>query len=135
MGSPSDRGVLAATSDATPALASATTLSSTALFGVPVAALGGGRVHLGVPQPTYGRDGQSVRITSVRNPEDPGERELLGAVGQAHWSGHEGAWFVTVPGSGTGTHPGEDLDFEPVASQEEAAALEAHLARRRDPST
>ncbi|WP_432571412.1 hypothetical protein [Kineococcus sp. SYSU DK005] len=106
-----------------------------ALFGVPAAALHGGRVHLTVPQPPYGREGQRVRITSVQDPEDPGERELLGAVGQAHWFGHEGAWFVTVPGSGTGIHPGEDLDFEPDVSAEEAAALEAYLARWRAPST
>ncbi len=105
------------------------------LFGVPVAALDSERLHLAVPQPPYGRDGQRVRITSVQDPREPSERELLGALGQAHWFGHEGAWFVTVPGSGTGIHPSEHLDFEPVVSAEEAADLEAYLARSRHPST
>lgn len=104
------------------------------VFGVEVSELGPDRLHLSMPQPPCGRDGQAVRITSVSNPDDPSERELLGAVGQARWFGHQGAWFVTVPGSGTGIHPGEELDFEPVVSAEEAGELEAylHLARRRD---
>lgn len=105
------------------------------LLGVPAAALDDERVHLSVPQPPYGRDGQTVRITAVQDPDDPGERELLGAVGQAHWFGREGAWFVTVPGSGTGLHPGEDLDFEPVVRGEEAAELAAYLDRRRSSET
>jgi hypothetical protein len=102
------------------------------VFGV--SELGLDRLHLSMPQPPYGRDGQTVRITSVSDPDDPSERELLGAVGQVHWFSHESAWFVTVPGSGTGIHPGEELDFEPVVSAEEAGKLKAylHLARRRD---
>ncbi|NAZ75398.1 hypothetical protein GTQ99_08175 [Kineococcus sp. T13] len=92
-------------------------------------------MHLTVPRPPYGRDGQRVRITSVQDPLDPGERELLGALGQVHWFGHEGAWFVTVPGSGTAVHPSEDLDFDPVVGAREAAALQAHLARQPDPPT
>ncbi|WP_432519802.1 hypothetical protein [Kineococcus sp. SYSU DK006] len=48
-----------------------------------MAALDPERLHLAVPQPPYGRDGQRVRITSVQDPREPSERELLAAL-EAH---------------------------------------------------
>jgi hypothetical protein len=69
-----------------------------------------------------------VRITSREVPEDHG------ALGQAHWFGAEGAWFVTVVGSGTGIVASEGLDFEPQVGDVELAELTAYLERggRRD---
>jgi len=83
------------------------------------------------PRPPYGRDGQWVRIVAV---EDPSEAEQLGAAGQAHWFGAESAWFVTVPGYGTGIYPGELLDFEAVIGTEEEAALRACTGRGAESS-
>ncbi|GAA0314757.1 hypothetical protein [Kineococcus aurantiacus] len=80
-------------------------------------------VELVVPRPPYGRDGQLVRITSRDVPEDHG------VLGQAHWFGAEGAWFVTVAGSGTGIVPTEGLDFVPQVGDAELAELTAYLQR------
>ncbi|NAZ74732.1 hypothetical protein GTQ99_04745 [Kineococcus sp. T13] len=80
-------------------------------------------VELVVPRPPCGRDGQLVRITSRDVPEDHG------ALGQAHWFGAEGAWFVTVVGSGTGIVPTEGLDFAPQVGDLELAELTAYLER------
>ncbi|NIZ90270.1 hypothetical protein [Kineococcus rubinsiae] len=80
-------------------------------------------VELLVPRPAYGRDGQLVRITSRDVPEDHG------ALGQANWFGAEGAWFVTVAGSGTGIVPTEGLDFAPTVGDVELAELTASLER------
>ena len=80
-------------------------------------------VDLVVPRPPYGRDGQLVRITSRDVPEDHG------ALGQAHWFGAEGAWFVTVAGSGTGIVASEGLDFAPQVGDVESAELTAYLQR------
>ncbi|WP_432509316.1 hypothetical protein [Kineococcus auxinigenes] len=80
-------------------------------------------VELVVPRPPYGRDGQLVRITSRDVPEDHG------ALGQAHWFGAEGAWFVTVTGSGTGIVASEGLDFAPQVGDAELAELTAYLER------
>lgn len=80
-------------------------------------------VELVVPRPAYGRDGQLVRITSRDAPEEHG------ALGQAHWFGAEGAWFVTVAGSGTGIVATEGLDFAPQVGDAELAELTAYLER------
>ncbi|WP_328291242.1 hypothetical protein OG218_00475 [Kineococcus sp. NBC_00420] len=86
------------------------------------------------PRPPYGRDGQWVRIVAVEDPSDVEEVEMLGVAGQVHWFGAESAWFVTVPGYGTGIYPGELLDFEAVISAEEEAALRAYTSGGADPS-
>ena len=75
------------------------------------------------PRPPYGEDGQWVRIIAVENPDDPSEAEDIGRLGQAHWFGPEGSWFVTVTGS-TGIHPSENLDFAPTVTDEEVAAFQ-----------
>jgi hypothetical protein len=62
-------------------------------------------------------------VQVVENPDDPSEAEDLGRLGQAHWFGPEGAWFVTVTGS-TGIHPSENLDFAPTVTDEEVAAFQ-----------
>lgn len=95
------------------------------LLGVPLEQI---VVELVMQRPSYGRDGQLVRITSREMPEDHG------ALGQAHWFGAEGAWFVTVVGSGTGIVASEGLDFEPQVGDVELAELTAYLERagRRD---
>ena len=86
------------------------------------------------PRPPYGRDGQWVRIVAVEDPSETEEVEMLGIAGQAHWFGAETAWFVTVPGYGTGIYPGELLDFEAVVSAEEEAALRTYTREGADPS-
>lgn len=96
------------------------------LFGVPVDQIAEARLDVVIPQPPYGRDGQWVRIVST---DDPTDAESLGRAGQAHWFGHEGAWFVTVAGSGTAVYPGEHLDFTPVLTDDEATELRRYLAR------
>ena len=90
------------------------------LLGVPLEQV---VVELVVPHPPYGRDGQLVRIISREVPEDHG------ALGQAHWFGAEGAWFVTVAGSGTGIVASEGLDFAPQVGDVELAELTAYLER------
>jgi hypothetical protein len=90
--------------------------------------LGATNLTLHVPQPPYGRDGQWVRIIAVDNPDDPSESADIGVLAQAHWFAHEGAWFVTVTGTGTSTVPSECLDFEPVVTDEEVAAFHAYIA-------
>lgn len=91
-------------------------------------AVGWEAVRAGSPQGAA-RDGQLVRVVAVENPDDRSELEELGAAGQAHWLGHEGGWFVTVPGHGTGIHPSEYLDFEPVLSPGEEASLLAYVKK------
>lgn len=95
---------------------------ATWLLGVPLEQI---VVELVMQRPPYGRDGQLVRITSREVPEDHG------ALGQAHWFGAEGAWFVTVVGSGSGTGivASEGLDFEPQVGEVELAELTAYLER------
>ncbi|MCG5468898.1 hypothetical protein LADH09A_002798 [Micromonospora sp. LAH09] len=90
--------------------------------------LGADNLILHVPQPPYGRDGQWVRIIAVENPDDPSESADIGVLAQARWFGHEGAWFVTVTGTGTGIVPSEFLDFEPVVTDEQVAAFHTYLA-------
>ena len=97
------------------------------LFGVPADRIEGEYLHLVIPQPPYGRDGQWVRIISVEESSHPGDVQELGALGQAHWFGHEGGWFVTVAPFGTGIYPSEDLDFAPVVTDEEVAELQSYL--------
>lgn len=82
-----------------------------------------------IPQPPYGRDGQWVRIVSAGESAAPDDAVDLGLAGQAHWFGHEGAWFVTVAGSGTAVYPSEYLDFAPVLTDGEVAELQRYLAR------
>ncbi len=82
---------------------------------------------LHVPQPPYCQDGQWVRIIAAENPGDPSERADIGVLAQAHWFGHEGAWLVTVTGSGTCLVPTERLDLEPVVTDEEAAAFHTYI--------
>ncbi|WP_444947231.1 hypothetical protein [Micromonospora ureilytica] len=86
-----------------------------------------------VPQPPYGRDGQWVRIVSAGESNDPEDLVDLGMAGQAHWFGHEGAWFVTVAGSGTAIYPSEHLDFAPVLTVEEVTELQRYIARSARP--
>ncbi|MEV2237357.1 hypothetical protein [Micromonospora sp. NPDC049891] len=97
------------------------------LFGVPVESI---RTDAGIefPRPPYGRDGQWVRIVAATDPDDPSEAEQVDRLGQAHWFGAEGAWFVTVTGSGTGVHPSEHLDFAPTVRDEEIAAFHAYIS-------
>jgi hypothetical protein len=83
---------------------------------------------LHVPQPPYGQDGQWVRIVAVENPDDPSEGADVGVLARAHWSGHDGAWFVTVPGTGTGIVPSEHLDFAAIVTDAEATAFHAYIA-------
>ncbi|MET8094347.1 hypothetical protein [Micromonospora sp. NPDC005220] len=92
------------------------------------------KIHLDVviPQPPYGRDGQWVRIVSA-DESTVAESVDLGRAGQAHWFGHEGAWFVTVAGSGTAIYPSEHLDFAPVLTNEEVDELRRYLARSAQP--
>ncbi|MBM0231717.1 hypothetical protein JNW91_07510 [Micromonospora sp. STR1_7] len=99
------------------------------LFGVPTERVAGEYVDVVIPQPPYGRDGQWVRIVSTGESTDPEDSADLGAAGEAHWFGHEGAWFVTVAGSGTALHPSEHFDFAPVLTDEEVAELRSYLAR------
>ncbi|SCF24914.1 hypothetical protein [Micromonospora mirobrigensis] len=86
-------------------------------------------------RPPYGRDGQWVRIVSTGGSTDPEDAVDLGAVAVAHWFGAEGAWFVTVAGSGTGIHPGECLDFAPEITEVEATELRSWLGRSTPPSS
>ncbi len=97
------------------------------LYGMDAGSITWANLDLVVPRPPYGEDGQWVRIIAVENSGDASELELLGAAGQASWFGHEGAWFVTVPGPGTQIIPSECLDFEPVLSPEEATTLLAYI--------
>lgn len=90
---------------------------------------------LHVPQPPYSQDGQWVRVIAVENPDDPSESADIGVLAQAHWFGHEGAWFVTVTGTGTGVVPSERLDFEPVVTDAELAAFHAYTAAAATSST
>ncbi|MCZ7436045.1 hypothetical protein O7598_06555 [Micromonospora sp. WMMC241] len=88
---------------------------------------GADNLTLHVPQPPYGQDGQWVRIIAGANRDDPSESADIGVLAQAHWLGHEGAWFVTVTGTGTGIVPSEHLDFEPVVTDEEVAAFHTYI--------
>ncbi|RAO02435.1 hypothetical protein GUI43_05463 [Micromonospora noduli] len=99
------------------------------LFGVPTERIAEDHLDLAIPQPPYGRDGQWVRIVSAGESAAPDDAVDLGAAGQAHWFGHEGAWFVTVAGSGTAVHPSEHLDFAPVLTDDEVAELRRYLDR------
>ncbi|MBG6066318.1 hypothetical protein [Micromonospora ureilytica] len=90
--------------------------------------LGADNLTLHVPQPPYGQDGQWVRIITVENTDDPWESADIGVLAQAHWFGHEGAWFVTVTGTGTSIVPSEHLDFEPVVTDEQVAAFHTYIA-------
>ncbi|MEH0929184.1 hypothetical protein [Micromonospora sp. CPCC 205558] len=102
------------------------------LFGVPVDQIAEDRLHVVIPQPLYGRDGQWVRIVSAG--DCTGAESLdLGVAGQAHWFDHEGAWFVTVAGSGTAIYPSEYLDFAAVLTEDEVAELRSYLARSVQP--
>ncbi|MEU1591067.1 hypothetical protein [Micromonospora sp. NPDC005710] len=99
------------------------------LFGVTTERVDGDHLDLVIPQPPYGRDGQWVRITSAGEAATPDDSVDVGMAGQAHWFGHEGAWFVTVAGSGTAIYPSEYLDFAPTVTDEEIAELRRYLAR------
>ncbi|MER7590771.1 hypothetical protein ABTW72_24860 [Micromonospora sp. NPDC127501] len=99
------------------------------LFGVPADQIAQDHLDVVIPQPPYGRDGQWVRIVSAGESAAPDDAVDVGMAGQAHWFGHEGAWFVTVAGSGTAVHPGEHLDFAPVLTDEEVAELRKYLDR------
>ncbi|WP_406070189.1 hypothetical protein [Micromonospora sp. NBC_01638] len=103
------------------------------LFGVPADRIAGEDLDVVIPQPPYGRDGQWVRIVSAGESTDPDDVVDLGVVGQAHWFGHEGAWFVTVADSGTAIYPSECLDFTPVLTDKEVAELQSYLARPAQP--
>ncbi|MET8042049.1 hypothetical protein ABZU25_14455 [Micromonospora sp. NPDC005215] len=100
------------------------------LFGVPTDRIAGQHLDVVVPQPPYGRDGQWVRVVSAGESTAAEDVADLGVAGQAHWYGHEGAWFVTVAGSGTAIYPGECLDFGPVLTDAEVAELESYLVPR-----
>ncbi|MEV4118678.1 hypothetical protein [Micromonospora sp. NPDC049645] len=102
---------------------------SARLYGVPMDRIAAECVDVVIPQPPYGRDGQWVRIVSTGDSASAEDVVDLGAAGQAHWFGHEGAWFVTVAGSGTGIHPSEHLDFAPVLTDVEVTELRRYLAR------
>ncbi|MEU8258916.1 hypothetical protein AB0C06_32155 [Micromonospora inaquosa] len=102
------------------------------LFGVPVDQIAEARLDVVIPRPPYGRDGQWVRIVATGD-STGGESLDVGLAGQAHWFDHEGAWFVTVAGSGTGVYPSEYLDFAPVLTEDEVAELRSHLARSARP--
>jgi len=123
---PDGEFVLVGTTRSTGELGDVACQGAARLHGVPAGSITWANLDLVVPQPPYGRDGQLVRVVAVENPDDRSELEELGAAGQAHWLGHEGGWFVTVPGHGTGIHPSEYLDFEPVLSPEEEATLLAY---------
>ncbi|MGW3793502.1 hypothetical protein ACWD8I_20375 [Micromonospora arida] len=105
------------------------------LFGVPTDRIAEEYLDVMIPQPPYGRDGQWVRIISAGECAEPDDSVDLGMPGQAHWFGHEGAWFVTVAGSGTGIYPSEHLDFAPVVTDAEVAELQNYLARSAPPSS
>ncbi|WP_327031656.1 hypothetical protein [Micromonospora ureilytica] len=89
--------------------------------------LGADNLTLHVPQPPYGQDGQWVRIIAVENTDDPAESADIGVLAQARWFGHEGAWFVTVTGTGTSIVPSEHLEFEPVVTDEQVAAFHTYI--------
>ncbi len=91
--------------------------------------LGADNLTLHVPQPPYGQDGQWVRIIAAENPDDPSETADIGILAQAHWFSHEGAWFVTVTGTGTGIIASEYLDFDPVVTDEEVTAFHTYIAQ------
>ncbi|MFG3643669.1 hypothetical protein ACGF3C_25735 [Micromonospora sp. NPDC047762] len=99
------------------------------LYGVTAERVDEDHLDVVIPQPPYGRDGQWVRIISAGESAAPDDLVDLGKVGQAHWFGHEGAWFVTVAGSGTAIYPSEYLDFAPTVTDEEVAELRRYLAR------
>ncbi|MFG1914592.1 hypothetical protein [Micromonospora sp. NPDC048898] len=103
------------------------------LFGVPPDRIAEEHLDVVTPQPPYGRDGQWVRIVSAGGSASADDLVDVGRAGQAHWFGHEGAWFVTVAGSGTAIHPSEHLDFTPVLTAEEVAELRSYLARSAQP--
>ncbi|WP_433308244.1 hypothetical protein ACQP0U_17290 [Micromonospora sp. CA-269861] len=103
------------------------------LFGVTTEQIAGDYLDVVIPQPPYGRDGQWVRIVSAGESADPDDSVDLGVAGQAHWFDHEGAWFVTVAGSGTAIYPSEHLDFAPVLTDDEVAELQRYLARSAQP--
>ncbi|RQX15731.1 hypothetical protein DDE19_18285 [Micromonospora ureilytica] len=63
----------------------------------------------------------------MENTDDPWESADIGVLAQAHWFGHEGAWFVTVTGTGTSIVPSEHLDFEPVVTDEQVAAFDTYI--------
>ena len=97
------------------------------VFGVPVERIAGEHLEVVVPRPPYGTEGRWVRVVSAGDSTDPEDWLDVGAAGQASWFGSEAAWLVVLPGSGAGMYPSEHLDFEPVVSPEEVAALERHL--------
>ncbi|MFG1841649.1 alpha/beta fold hydrolase [Micromonospora sp. NPDC049175] len=103
------------------------------LFGVPTERIAEQHLDVEIPQPPYGRDGQWVRVVSTGGSIAAEDVADLGAAGQAHWFGREGAWFVTVAGSGTAVHPSEHLDFTPVLTAVEVAELRSYLARSAQP--
>ncbi|MEV7988691.1 hypothetical protein [Micromonospora sp. NPDC085948] len=103
------------------------------LFDVPPDRIAERHLDVEIPQPPYGRDGQWVRIISAGASTAEEDLADLGVAGQAHWFGHEGAWFVTVAGSGTAIHPSEHLDFTPVLTAAEVAELRSYLARSAPP--
>ncbi|WP_432570099.1 hypothetical protein [Kineococcus sp. SYSU DK005] len=97
------------------------------VFGVPLERIAGEHLEVVVPRPPYGSEGQWVRVVTAGEPTDPQDWLDVRAAGQAYWFGPEAAWLVVLPGSGAGMRPSEHLDFEPVVSPEEVAALERHL--------
>ncbi|MEU8422718.1 hypothetical protein AB0C15_17765 [Micromonospora sp. NPDC048835] len=99
------------------------------LYGVAAEQVDEDHLEMVIPQPPYGRDGQWVRIISAGESTAPDDSVDLGMAGQAHWFGPEGAWFVTVAGSGTAVYPSEYLDFVPALTEEEVAELRRYVAR------
>ncbi|WP_030491474.1 hypothetical protein [Micromonospora chokoriensis] len=127
-----DGEVLVGTTRSLRALRTVATEGAARLFGVPTDRIAGERLDVTIPQPPYGRDGQWVRIVSAG--ESTGADVVdLGVAGQAHWFSHEGAWFVTVAGSGTAVYPSEHLDFAPVLTDEEVTELRRYLGRSVEP--
>ena len=97
------------------------------VFGVPVERISEEHLQVVMPRPPYGEEGQWVRVVSAGESNDPEDWLEVGTAGQAFWFGPEAAWLVVLPGFGAGMYPSEHLDFEPVVSPEEVAALERHL--------
>ncbi|WP_432541947.1 hypothetical protein [Kineococcus sp. SYSU DK002] len=104
------------------------------LWGRPAGSTTWADLELSVPRPPYGSEGQWVRVVSAGESTDPEDLVDVGVAGRAHWIGPEAAWLVVLPGSGAGMHPSEHLDFEPVVSAGEVAALERHLRSGEAPA-
>ena len=68
-----------------------------------------------------------MRVVSAGESTDSEDWLEGGTAGRAYWFRPEAGRVVVLPGFGAGMYPSEHLDFEPVVSPDEVAALERHL--------